>query len=78
MNILNGSVKQTTLDEFSSPSILKGGFLESEKDHFMDVGAFLSSEGGKYISSFRDMFAIERPIYGQNEPFGYFDKHSGQ
>ena len=73
MNILNESVKQTTLDEFTSPSIIEGGFLESEKDHFMDVGAFLSSEEGKYISSFRGMFAIERPIYGQNVPFGYFD-----
>ena len=73
MNILEESVNQTTLDQFTSPSILEGAFSESEKGHFKDVRAFLSSEEGKYISSYRGMFAIERPIYGQNMSFGYFD-----
>lgn len=71
MNILNESVKQTTLDEFNSNESFfdEKAFSNSENESFFDVKAFLESEEGKYISQARNKFIIQNDI----DDFGFYD-----
>ena len=69
MNILEESVKQTTLDEFNFLIHDEGAFSKTDDVSFIDEKAFLESEEGKYISQVGNKFTIQNGF----EDFGFYD-----